>query len=90
MYFNIYQILLIVFIYQILLTVYFFILSDTTNSVFLYQILLTVYFFILSDTSDSVSRELVEAGLVSGKDMIVGEWWKNCRYFISAGAYIYT
>ena len=25
------------------------------------------------DSSDSVSRELVEAGLVDGKDMIVGE-----------------
>ena len=26
------------------------------------------------DTADSVSREMVEAGLVNGKDMIVGEW----------------
>jgi len=27
----------------------------------------------ITDSSDSVSRELVEAGLVDGKDMIVGE-----------------
>ena len=32
--------------------------------------------FILTDSSDSVSRELVEAGLVDGKDMIVG-WYHN-------------
>ena len=29
--------------------------------------------FFSPDSSDSVSRELVEAGLVDGKDMIVGE-----------------
>lgn len=26
------------------------------------------------DTADSVSREMVEAGLVNGKDMIVGKY----------------
>ena len=30
---------------------------------------------IIVDTSDSVSREMVEAGLVDGKDMIVGKYY---------------
>ena len=43
--------------------------------------------FFLTDSSDSVSRELVEAGLVDGKDMIVGEYFfqnllLNCFYKI--------